>query len=467
MAQVNFASILVPSAASGSSFQFRTGPGWAPFGNKFESEAMQAIWGKFGQNQLVLGRPGVECFARSIETAGPLPTPVTNHMGFRVPFSRSNFISAARAGEIVFNPYEIQKVEATHSPGWTYVDVLSHGPGYGWFSLGPYGLGGKIGPCWPMDPYNPNQGFQAYLVYTNLRGAFDTDVIPESVISSLLPVFDYDTGLITSVLAKANSGTYDLLTEIAELPETLKYIITLLKDFASAYKAVRKKEVEVKKLFANKKQTARTARELADALASLWLQFRYAISPIQYSIEDVIKTLEEYKRVFAKYRDKVVLSPDIIVPDGFEVVNNTLSLTHRCIIKRSFSPEDIVDALLSILKLNPLATAYELIPLSFVLDWFVNVGDYITAMTNTISYTQQASCYSWKLEGELTIRRKRNLPDGFKPPESTLRIEHYKRNVINPRDLSGLNLDPSLNWMRQLDAIALLWGPTKKIMKNL
>ena len=129
--------------------------------------------------------------------------------------------------------------------------------------------------------------------------------------------------------------------------------------------------------------------------------------------------------------------------------------------------EDIVDALLSILKLNPLSTAYELIPLSFVLDWFVNIGDYITAMTNTISYTQQASCYSWKLEGELTIRRKRNLPEGFTPPESTLRIEHYKRNVINPQDLSGLNLDPSLNWMRQLDAVALLWGPTKKIMKNL
>lgn len=319
-----------------------------------------------------------------------------------------------------------------------------------------------------MKPNNPALGILAYLVYTNVSGTFALDNVKDSLFDLISPEFEYDTGLITSVLAEANSGTYDLLTEIAELPETLKYLISLLKDFASAYKAVRKKEVEIKKLFASKKQTKRTARELADALASLWLQFRYALSPIGYSIEDIINTLEEYKRVFAKYRDKVTLSPDVDAPDGYVVVNNSLSLTHRCIIKRSFSPEDIVDALLSILKLNPLSTAYELIPLSFVLDWFVNIGDYITSMTNTISYEQQASCYSWKLEGKITLRKVvPGLPDGFPPPEVTFEVEHYKRNVINPRDLAGLNLDPSLNWKRQLDALALLWGPAKTIMKNL
>ena len=468
MAEVKFASIMVPSAASGSTFSYRTGPGWAPFENKYVEEPMQAVWAKYGSNQLVLGQPGMRCFARSIETVGPLPVAESTTLGFRVPFSRSDFLKLRRAGAIVFNPYEIQRILVTSHPGWTNINIVGRGPSYGWESLGSYGLGGRIGPCWPLSPNSPNAGINAYFVYTQVTGYINTIRLPDDVITSLLPGFDIDNGLVTEVLAKANSGTYDLLTEIAELPETLKYIISLLRDFASAYKAVRKREVEVKKLFANKKQTSRTARELADALASVWLQFRYAISPLQYSIEDIISTLEAYKRVFAKYKERVVTEAVVTAPDGFKVVNNSLVLTNRCIIKRSFSPEDIVDALLSVLKLNPLATAYELIPLSFVLDWFVNIGDYITAMTGTVKYSEQAACYSWKLEGQVTLEKiVPELPDGFQPPVITLEVEHYKRLVINPSDLTGLTLDPSLNWMRQLDALALLWGPTKKIMKNL
>lgn len=470
MAEVKFASILVPTAASGSSFSYRVGPGWAQLGNSYEEDVMRAIWEKYGRNQLVLGNPGMRCFAGRIETVGPLPTEVNSTLGFRVPFARSNFNKLKRSGAIVMNPYEIQKVNVNAVPGWTSVSIIGHGPGYGYEKLGPYGLGGRIGPCWPLSPNKPHEGISAYLVYTQVAGHINVYSLSDNVVASMFPDFEIDSSLVTSVLAEANSGTYDLLTEIAELPETLKYLISLLKDFASALKAVRKREVEIKKLFASKKQTSRTARELVDALASVWLQFRYAISPLQYSIEDIISTLEQYKRVYAEYKNKRVVPANIDVrtPDGFKVVSNSLVLTHRCFIKRSFSPEDVVDALLSILKLNPLATAYELIPLSFVLDWFVNIGDYITAMTGTIKYSEQSACYSWKLEGKITLEKiVSDLPDGFQKPLTHLTVEHYKRLVINPSDLTGLSLDPSLNWMRQLDALALLWGPTKKIMKNL
>lgn len=102
------------------------------------------------------------------------------------------------------------------------------------------------------------------------------------------------------------------------------------------------------------------------------------------------------------------------------------------------------------------------------MDWFVNIGDYITAMTNSVSYSQQAATYSWKTEGNVTYGKSNLiLPDGFNAPEVNLSYSGYKRIVIDPKAHTGLSYDPFINWKRQLDALALLWGPTKKILKGL
>lgn len=470
MATVN-GSIMVPNAQS-ASFQYRAGGPNGPQINGYNSKLMKAYWSKYGKNQLVVGGwdPTPRCFARFLNTDAPLPKGYTKSTSNRVPFPNKDFIKRQRAGEIVVSPYEHRSIKLTHEPGWTRAQETGHGPGVGWFSTQDYGLPEVVGDCYPLDPWASRKTIPAYFNYTFVNGTVENLELPKDFDLTLLyPPESIDSFIVTAALAAANSGTYDLLTEIAELPETLKYLIGLLRDFASALKAVRKKEVEVRKLFRNKKQTSKTAYEFADALASVWLQFRYAISPLAYSFNDVITTLEEYKRVFAKYREKHSDYAEPVKIDGLDILaHDDFIQTHKIFIKRSFSPEDIVDALLSLLKVNPFATAYELIPLSFVLDWVFNIGDYITAMTGTISYSQQAATYSWKTEGNVTYGKKGLiLPDGFQSPTVNLEYSSYKRIVIDPKAHTGLSYDPFINWKRQLDALALLWGPTKKILKGL
>lgn len=464
-------TILVPSSASGSSFQYREGSPTGPQVNKYNQAVMDNYWATFGQNQLVLGGDNKRGFAYRIETNGPLPVEHSEVLHERVTFPNKDFVQRQRRGDIVVAPYESRSIQVTSKPGWLSAQNVGFGPGFGWFSNPDVGLPNKVGSCYPLN-WNPgkNHVMRYYLNFTIMNGIYDNlSLGSDLVLSDLLPKEEINKSIVTSALAEANSGTYDLLTEVAELPETLKYLIGILRDFASALKAVRKREVEVKKLFRNKKQTERTAYELADALASVWLQFRYAISPLAYSFNDVITTLEEYKRVFAKYRQREEDYAEPVEISGLDILSHDDFVTsHKVFIKRSFSPEDIVDALLSLLKVNPLATAYELIPLSFVVDWFLNIGDYITAMTGTIKYSQEAATYSWKTEGNVTYGKSNLiLPDGYQPPSVNLSYRTYKRIVIDPKAHTGLSYDPFINWKRQLDALALLWGPTKKMMKGL
>lgn len=462
-------TVLVPSSASGSSFQYREGDPYGIPRNQYNNAIMDAYWATYGQNQLVVGSDHRKGFAYGIQTDGPMPVESSEVLHERAAFPNKDFVQRQRRGEIVVAPYESRAIQITSKPGWLAAQNERFGPGVGWFSSSDIGLPSQIGSCYPINPWASRKVIQHYLVFTQMKGEYDVIKLdPDLVLSDLLPKEEINKSIVTSALAEANSGTYDLLTEVAELPETLKYLIGILQDFALALKAVRKKEVEVKKLFRNKKQTERTAYELADALASVWLQFRYAISPLAYSFNDVITTLEEYKRVFAKYRQRQEDYAEPVEISGLDILSHDDFVTsHKVFIKRSFSPEDIVDALLSLLKVNPLATAYELIPLSFVVDWFLNIGDYITAMTGTIKYSQEAATYSWKTEGNVTYGKNIVLPDGYKPPTVTLSYQTYKRIVIDPKAHTGLSYDPFINWKRQLDALALLWGPTKKMMKGL
>lgn len=279
---------------------------------------------------------------------------------------------------------------------------------------------------------------------------------------NVLPRFVFDEGLITKVLADAESGTYDLLTEIAEFPSTLEFLNDVLK---SASKKTKEHIATVKHYTELlRKATGKFAEKIAKKLAGAWLAYRYAIMPIKYSIDDIRATLENYKRVFAKFRGKEPQSCEFEIP-GFHQ-ESFADMTYRCWIKRGYDPLDLIDELLGVLKVNPFATAWELVTLSFVVDWFINIGDVITAYTGNKAYVDQAATISRKIEGTAVY-----VSGSVSDCAVRIKYEHYDRRVIDPRDYIGLSLEFDLTWKQKIDAIALLTQPTidslKKIRKTI
>lgn len=301
---------------------------------------------------------------------------------------------------------------------------------------------------------------------------------------------------IMSVLSDANRKTVDLLTAAAELPETIKACLNGLKSILAAFKAAKNREISIltkekrikleheervyrinfasnieyvaarnertRKIVEKRRQREiaqaradlkKTLGSLADALASVWLTFRYAIMPNVYLIEDLVKSNENWMNQYERWSD--YLSVNVEAPDvpGFEK-SGTVHVECRAFIKRHFTHVGGLNSLLRHFSANAFLTAYELIPLSFVLDWVIPVGNLLSASlgSNHVDYAQ-ASTFSYKVNGS-TVRYT-HVKSGASVEVS---FKGYKREVINPSDYCQLLLAPHMTNERYYDAIALSWS---------
>jgi hypothetical protein len=301
---------------------------------------------------------------------------------------------------------------------------------FDWASLDMRNAGIEI----PSNGYTIRRQFQSE---SNLL------LFANEIVTSCIDAFEVNSGLVTEARAAANSGTYDVLTELAELPETVKYLYAVVKEIITLFRTTRR-EVRSLSLLRHGETEAKHAARLADLIANLWLQFRYAVMPLCYSANDLLELLAIDASRFLSFRHGE--SSQITVRHfGEEYEVQTID---RCFIKRRYGANT---GTYDHLKIQVAATAWELVPLSFVVDWAFNVGDFLSSFTVPSAVSQEAAQYSWKVKDQLSI---------LTPVGSTVTadLEVYEARPISPGAHLGLNLDVFVNWKRTLDALALSWG---------
>lgn len=136
-------------------------------------------------------------------------------------------------------------------------------------------------------------------------------------------------------------------------------------------------------------------------VASTYLMIRYGIMPLVRDVQGIVKGLE-------KPRNKRVRKTTRKQGNLFRSSTSTLTFSngnYRVNINRETNDEVLVRAM-SIDEYNAtlaanigftdnglIVTPWELIPWSFVLDWFVNVGKYLQALVPMQGRQQLGSCY--------------------------------------------------------------------------
>lgn len=274
-----------------------------------------------------------------------------------------------------------------------------------------------------------------------------------------------DGAMVMACLAGANRGTVDALTAMAEFPETIRSLLDLVKSSLHIYKDARVKSFRLyNKGKANsgipqsQATLAKNSKELADAIADVWLNYRYNIMPNVLLIEDIVKTLNLNLKEFIRFRETQNKSVDdypTTVVDGW-TPNPSLNVTERVMIKRLLDLTSEFPKLKHLVLTNVAVTGYELIPFSFVFDWFVNLGDAIAAFAVYPHFRAEGSTYSWKYRGSIDFSHK--------PSNANVNfdVRIYKCDVINPKSVSCLAFNPDLSGDRTKDAVALTWSVFKK-----
>lgn len=197
-------------------------------------------------------------------------------------------------------------------------------------------------------------------------------LIPDADISSAIAVAS------TKAWEASNQHAADILVDIAEMRQTLR----MLRDPIQSSSAFLRKIQDRK---GGKKGAS--VKDLTDYTQSMWLQYRYGIRPLVSSVQGVVKALTQERRpIRATHRGKYSVSKQGIsnsVKNTFFVnYGYSMVTTDKVDIRTGLVIDEAVELAqaLGVDASGMLALPWELVPFSFVADWFANVGDFLGAL---------------------------------------------------------------------------------------
>jgi hypothetical protein len=337
-----------------------------------------------------------------------------------------NYKKRVARGEIINNPMTKRSTHVTYPALSTYIsrqiskDTLGRYTGYEWVSE----------HCFPNS-----------WLGSNLSPEFD-----ESYSSQVNNAINR---AVQQAHAKCSSDEFAAYMVAAEGRKTVQSMAEILGRVAKILRAVKRLDLKYLKKQITKKE-----------LAARYMELRYALRPLAIDFEQAAKAsvaMDSYKHVRATargYEELKSSSSDVI----YNVEAGGLKFDiHRSVdssvVIRSGVLCDLTTSSISVLGLDqPIEAIWEVIPFSFILDWFFNIADTISAWTPNHGIRELASWVTVETtntyrnsSGNISRVSPTNYLDYIYFAGSRTTVDVIKTRTVNPQlsiwPTSRVNLD--------------------------
>jgi hypothetical protein len=189
------------------------------------------------------------------------------------------------------------------------------------------------------------------------------------------------------VIAKATNSALNKLIDsdvnvgnfLGEAPQSIKMIASQAIIVLRAYRALRKGDfAAIPRILG-----VTTRKNVGKDAAGVWFSYKFGWLPLLEDIFGMQKAvMQQIERPsFGKVKSAVVTNLTVTPPSQLNIVE-TRDNTKGCEVGLVYKVDSPTLAGLNSLGLvNPLSVAWELLPLSFVVDWFIPVGHFINGLS--------------------------------------------------------------------------------------
>lgn len=285
--------------------------------------------------------------------------------------------------------------------------------------------------------------------------------------------------LKTLAYAEANERELDVLTALAEMPETIK----MFADLAKALVKPRQTALALFKLYQKELRKGKGAAgaKAIDHLSSAWLQYRYGIMPVYYLYESLRDQLDRDVKLFQASRKKDVVKLDSGIQKKISlpgVWNGPVYAMANYSVEGEHKYEFLIRRIYTLEQLNQKrfgysipATMWELTTLSFVVDWAIQFGDLIAALTPTCAEAEASAAitrvkYSiaCELTGYLHTSARNEQITGSTGEFARITLDEYTRTVGSGTPSFEIPVGLQMNLKRTIDGFALSWPKIRQAL---
>lgn len=316
--------------------------------------------------------------------------------------------------------------------------------------------------------------------------------VPKSTLHNMpdhgvtLSAFDLNNRLVQ----QARSSNFSLPVTLVEARQTIDFVSETARTLASAIFNLRRGNLVgagralgfVPTRSQRDRFNRRYGRNPVTTASNYWLQYQYAWKPM---LNDAKNAAEALAEAVSRRGDTMTSTIRASSRRTFTRAYQNYSLT----VSPAFKANALLDVRLSrratwtfrpraadlpgLFGLtNPFEVVWEIIPFSFVADWFLPIGNYLSSLDAPLRFEHVSGSTGYRSNETISYSvTSGGFIDGLTLPCSgggshtvvNLFVQREKMNSIPSPSLSDLTWDPRLNATRLTSAVALLWQQASRL----